>query len=89
MLMLQAISSALQGLQQSEVQVDRAAAQISAWPSSGQFAATGSSAPPAVDTVDLSSAAISLSQATDAHSTDLKVLHVVDDLQKQTLNMIS
>jgi hypothetical protein len=86
--MLQAISSAQQGLQSSEVQVDRAAAQISAWPSAGQFAATGSSGPPAVDRVDLSSAAVSLSQATDAHAADTRVIHVVDDMQKQTLNMV-
>lgn len=86
--MVQAISSAQQGLQQSEIQVDRAAAQISAWPSSGQFAATGSSAPAAVDRVDLSSAAISLSQATNAHAADTKVMHVAGDLQKQTLSMV-
>jgi hypothetical protein len=87
--MVQAISSAQQGLQTSEAQVDRAAAQISEWPSSSQFAATGSTLPSAADTVDLSSSAISLSQATDDHEADTKVIHVVDDLEKQMVNMLA
>jgi hypothetical protein len=87
--MLQAISSALQGLQTSETQVDRAAAQISKWPSSSQFAATGADSPSAVDTVDLSSNAISLSQAVDDHKADTRVIHAVDELQKQTLDLLA
>ncbi len=69
--------------------MDRAVAQISAWPSSSQFAATGSSAPPAMDTVDLSAAAISLSQATDAHAADTKAIAVADDVHKQALSLVA
>lgn len=73
-------TQALQGLQRSEAQFNRAAANIAQAPFS-------SSAPPG-DRVDLSTQAVALIDSRNSFDANIKVLKVDDQMQQTLLNVI-
>jgi flagellar hook protein FlgE len=76
-----AISFALAGLNRAEDQLNGAAVTIA-----GAGASTSPDAP--VDSVDLSSAMVSLIQARNNTAANVQVVHVVDEMQKSILNLL-
>ena len=91
-------------MNQGESQVNTAAFQISSWGAPAQTAlnppiqqqgpvqqAPSSPPQPAApqsDSVDLSSAAVNLLQGKDTFDANTKVVHVADEMAKQTINMM-
>ncbi len=77
--MTSAISFGLQGYHRGEAMLNTAAAQIAgAKPSSTRTA----------DFSDLSSAAVSLIQGKNSGVANLASIHVADEMQKSTINML-
>lgn len=72
---------ALQGLQQADIELNRAASKIVSW-------GTQSIEETAVDTVDLSSAVVALMSAKNAYSVDLKVLKTAEQLQAEMADLL-
>jgi hypothetical protein len=73
---------ALQGLQQADLELNRAASKIVSW-STQSIEETG------VDTVDLSSAVVALMSAKNAYSVDLKVLKTAGEIQAEVADLLS
>lgn len=73
---------ALQGLQQADVQLEKAAARIA---SAATLSPDGSN----VDAVDLSAEIIALLSAKNQFSVQLATLKVADELQKNSINIIA
>jgi hypothetical protein len=79
---MQISAIALQGLNQAQSQVDKAfgtLASLGANPDDGT----------SVDTVDLSTAAVSLISAKNVFSTDIQMLKVADEMQGQALQLLA
>ena len=72
---------ALQGLQQADVELNRAASKIVSW-------GTQSIEETGVDTVDLSSAVVALMSAKNAYSVDLKVLKTAEQMQTEMADLL-
>ena len=71
---------ALQGLNQADAQLQQAASAIAT-------AATDSSGGGNVDTVDIASEIVALSAAKNLFATNLGVLKVADEIQKNTIDI--
>ena len=71
-------STPLQGMQQAETSVNRAASRIAAAPFSPQG-----------DTVDLSSEMVALAQARNDFATNAKVAETEDQMTKSLLNILA
>jgi len=86
--MTSAISSGLQGYDRGEAIVNNAAAQIASGPSAQLATAKPGSTTP-VDSSDLSSTAVSLLQGKNSAIANLATIHVADEMQKSTFDMLA
>jgi len=73
---------ALQGLQQSEAQLDRAAVNLASF---GGSSVNGAG----VDTVDLSAEAVALTSAQTRAEFSIKTLKTADEIQKTAIDLIA
>ena len=72
---------ALQGMQQADSSLNRAAAKIASFGTQSPDAAV-------VDTVDLGAEVVALMSAKDAHSVDLKVLKTAEEIQAEVADLL-
>ena len=79
-----AIQSALEGMRKAETEIDTTASRFANRP----FSAVPAAQNPAQDTVDLSTEMVSLLESRNDFAASVKVAHVADDIQKNTLNML-
>jgi len=80
--MIDAMQSALDGMQSAETQLDTAATRIASYPFAVPPANSG-------DTVDLSTDMVTLLQARDNFAADTKVAQVADEIQQSTISMLA
>ena len=80
--MIDAMQSALEGMQASETQLDTTAARIASYPFAVPPANTG-------DTLDLSTDMVNLLQARDNFAADVKVAQTADEMQESTISMLA
>ena len=73
---------ALRGLDIAQAKLERVTNRLAA---AGQVSSGGAS----VDTVDLSTAVISLLSARNEFATSIKVLKTADDMQRQVINLLA
>jgi len=75
-------STALQGLDQAQAQVNRSAARLA---SIGTSTAAGAG----VDTADLSQEMVSLLAAKNQFGANIDILKIADEMQKNTINLLA
>jgi len=80
--MINAMQSALDGMQAAESQLDTTANRIAHYPFALPPANTG-------DTVDLSTDMVNLIQARDNFAADASVAKVADEIQQSTISMLA
>ena len=83
------MSAALSGMQQAQDKLEQTARRVAGagLPQSGANQTGGSA--PATDTVDLSAEMINLLSARQQFSTNARVAHVADQMQKSLLDMLA
>ena len=77
-----AISFALQGINQAETRLNAAAAQLSA-------GSVGTADSAGIDTVDLSSAMVSLMEARNGLNASVSVAHTAEQMQGSLLSLLA
>ena len=82
-----AISSALEGVNQAEEQVNAAAVQIATGRSS-TGASTAKPAGSAADSVDMSTSIVSLMEGKTNFAANLKTIHAVDEMDKHLIDLV-